>query len=328
MEANDGNKRAIQSVGEILTNFLKSGPKSSNHLKEVKATILDIVLPLVTSSEEAITNYTKTCKDFLDKVIQIRGIPTTTILGDAKNRYIVSSSGNHIARKFDILLPKIMERFNWCIENYKWQSKLYLDEQLSEFNDLLWNFLKQVPIGGTKNKSTRSKIAELKKVFRHLTKWTQLFYTYKAMSLPAEIEYIFILEGGPLVAFWHYSQLDEQGEYKKSYNHKERDGRVYAVRGNWAIDKGLMKAEPYGYIDEISRPNQEIGCMCHLQWVYGIRSLPDDMVTEKGRSGLEHARAAMQTENQPQEPNLPAEPGTGRSGLKSRLMRWLGRSGS
>jgi hypothetical protein len=259
-------KETIQSVGVILTDFLKSGPKSPNHLEEIKATILSIVLPVVISSQEATADYKKTCKNFLDTVIQVRGMPTRAILGDVENRsHIVSSSGSYIEQKFDFLLPKIMERYNWCIENYNWQSKLYLDEQLSQFNVLLWNFLQQVPIGGTKDKSTRRKVTEIKRELRHLTKWTQLFYIYKASSLSAEIEFLFVLEGCPIAAIWHYSQLDEQGEYQKTYNHKERDGRVYAVRGNWAIDKGLMKAEPNGYLDETSRPKQEIGCMCWYQ---------------------------------------------------------------
>lgn len=220
-------KDTIQSVAAILADFLKSGAKSPNHIEEIKTKILDSVLPLVVSSDEATVAYKNTCKEFLDKVIHVRGMPTRAILGDGENRSdIVSSSGSHIAQKLDILLPTIMKRYNWCIENYERQSKLYLDEQLSQFHDLLSSFLKQVPIGGTKDKSTKSKIAEIKRELRHLTNWDQLFYVYKARSFSAEMEYIFVLEGGTIAAIWHYSQLDERGEYRKTYNHKERDPYV------------------------------------------------------------------------------------------------------
>lgn len=39
-------KDAIQSIGAELTRFLKTGPKSPDHLKEVTATIYEIVAPL------------------------------------------------------------------------------------------------------------------------------------------------------------------------------------------------------------------------------------------------------------------------------------------
>ena len=78
-------------------------------------------------------------------------------------------------------------------------------------------------------------------------------------------------------------------------------------------------------IDEVSHPNQEIGCMCRLEWLYSIRSLPTNMVTEKGISELKRVRALMLTESEAQKSNIPGELETMPSGLKNRLMRWLGR---
>jgi hypothetical protein len=320
-------REAIKTAGEILTDFLKSGPKSSKHLAETKTKLYEVALSIVTSAEEATASYERLCKEFLDKVILAKGMPTRIISGDGeKQTDIVSSSGSHISQKFDALLPSIRERFEWCIGNYNSQAKLYLDEQLSQLQALLKQFLEQVPIGGTKGKATKSRISEIKKELRQLAKWDQLFYVYKARSFSAEIEYLFALEGNPIAAIWHYNQMDEQGEYRKTYSHKERDGHVYSVRGNWAIGKGLMMAEPYGYIDEVSRPSQEIGCMCHLQLVYGIRDLPNEMVTEKGWSELGRVREATRRGSQASKPNIPAEPETERSGPRSRFMRWFGRS--
>jgi hypothetical protein len=319
-------REAIQAAGEILIDFLKSGPKSSNHRAETKTKIYEVALSIVTNAEEATASYEQFCKEFLDKVVQVKGMPTRTIFSDEeKQAQLVSSSGSHISQNFDALLPSIRERFEWCISNYNLQAKRYLDEQLSQFQALLEQFIEQVPIGGTKDKAIKSQVSEIKKELRQLAKWDKLFNIYKAISFPAEIEYLFALEGNPIAAIWRYSQADEQGEYRKTYSHKERDGRVYVVRDNWAIGKGLMTAEPYGYIDEISHPNQEIGCMCHLQWVYNIRDLPKEMVTEKGVSALKRARALMQTESEAQKPNIAVEPETGRSGLKNLLMRWIGR---
>ncbi len=282
---------------------------------------------MVTSAEEAAESYERVCKGFLDQAIQVKGMPTRVISGGGENQSnTVSSSGSRVSLKFDALLPSIRERLRWCVMNYSLQAELYLGQQISHFQVQLQRFLEQVPAGGTKDKAIKSQISEIKKELRPLAEWDRLFYIYKTMSFPSEIQYIFALEGDPIAAIWHYSQSDEQGEYRKTYNHKQRDGHVYAVRGNWAIRKGLMKARsPDGYIDDIDRPCQEIGCMCHLQWLYGIRRLPHDMVTEKGWSELRRVNAATQTGNHAQEPNIPAERETERKGLGSRLMRWFGR---
>jgi len=85
---------------------------------------------------------------------------------------------------------------------------------------------------------------------------------------------------------------------------------------------------PAGYLDEISRSGQELGCMCSLQWVAGVSSLPDSMITDKGRSELDRVTAVIQAERQPE--NKPQSPAidAGPSVPKSRLMRWFGFRGS
>jgi len=322
-------REAINAIGETLTAFLKSGPQYPNHLEDTYADISKSVHSIIPSSQAATASYERVCKDFIDNVIQVRGMPTRVISGGGESQaQNVSSSGSHIAKIFDILLPSITERFKWCVENYRSQADIYLNDQIGQFQVMLRDFLEQVPIGGTKDKAIKSRIVEIKKELRPLAKWDRLFYTYKARSLSAEIEHIFVLAGNPLAAIWHYSDLDAQGEYQKTYNHQQRDGQVYAIRGSWAIEKGLMKVGPAGYLDEISRPGQELGCMCSLQWVTGVRSLPDSMITDKGRSELDSVTAVIQAERQPE--NKPQSPAidAGPSVPKSRLMRWFGFRGS
>ena len=165
------------------------------------------------------------------------------------------------------------------------QSESFLKDQIARLQVMLKEFLEQVPSGGTKDKTTRSRIAEIKRELRSLAKWDRLFYAYKVISFPAEIEHIFVLASHePVAAIWHYSDLDAQGEYQKTYNHQQRDGRVYAVRDSWAIEKSLMKVGQAGYLDEISRPGQEIGCMCSLEWVTSLPNVPAEMLTAKART--------------------------------------------
>jgi len=345
-------KESIQSVGEILSDFLKEGPKSPDHTTKIKEQISKIVADIVIDPAESTENYKRICKDFLDNVIAVKGLPTRAILPEGENRSsIVSSSGSQVAKSSDSLLPEITERYNFCVENYRKQSKIYQDEQLKQFYELLSSFVSQVPIGGSKDKSIKSKMSNIKRELRSLVKWSQLFYAYKAASFPSEVEYLFALKGNPIAAVWRYNMLDEQGEYQKTYDHKGRDGSVYAVRGNWALEKGLMTVGPNGYIDETGRPKQEIGCMCWNEWLYGLRDLPDEMLTVKGKAELQRAgqavaallgetlpkasldelkrlRPTTQTESQFQGSNISADHQTERAGLKAKLMSWLGRSGS
>lgn len=319
-------RETVQTVGEILTAFQKSGPSSPDHLKEAKMTISKLARSIAVSADEATASYERVSREFLDKVIRAKGMPTRIISGDPESQPdIVSSSGKQVALNFDALLPSIQKRFEWCVANYKSEATAYLDERIREFDAMVQQFLERVPMGGTKAKDTKSRITEIKKELRPLAKWDRLFYVHKASSFPAEVQFLFSLEGNPIAAIWHYNAGDEQTDYPKIYDHKHRDGLVYAVRGNWAIAKGLTNAGLNGYLDEISRPSQEVGCMCHLQWLYSISRLPTNMVTEKGFSELKRVRAATQMGSAARKPNIAAEPETRPSGLKKRLMRWIGR---
>lgn len=272
-------REAINAIGESLATFLKSGPKSPDHREDTYVDLLESARAMAPSSAAATASYERACKDFLDEVIRVKGMPFRAISGsDERQAQSVSPSGSHVGETFDALLPSIIERFEWCVENYRSQASSFLEDQIARLQAMLKEFLDQVPDGGTRDKTIKSKIAEIKRELRFLVKWNRLFYTYKARSFPAEVEYLFVLAShDPLAAIWEYSDLDAQGEYQMTYNHQQRAGRVYAVRGSWAIAKGLMKVGQAGYLDEISRPGQEIGCMCSLRWVTSLASVPPEM---------------------------------------------------
>jgi len=225
-----------------------------------------------------------------------------------------------------------MERLDWCIETYGVQAKLYFDYNFAPFDDVLRKFLEEVPVGGSRDKALKSQISGIKFYIRQLVKWDERF-NIMAPSFHSEVKYIFALENNPIAAIWRcgwYGRLDseseeeEEEEYPETCNHKERDGHVYAVRGNWALKKGFMKAGPAGYLDEISRPQQELSCDCYLTWLFALRDLPTDMVTELGRSELVRVAAvmaAMQKESPAPKPGAAIET----ESTWSRLARWFGR---
>jgi len=320
-------RAAIQAIGDSLAVFMKSGPQSDAHQDEIKRQVSEAVRDISASVEQATATYKLAGEDFINKIIQVRGMPTRQIIGGDGQSGLVSSSSSQITQNFDALLPNIKICLGECVANYRLQAGQYFDQQIREFNSRLEQFLEQVPRGGTKDNAVKSQATEIKKELRQLAKWEKLFTVYKANSLAAEIDYIFCLQGNPLAAIWHYSELDKQSEYQKTYDHKARDGKIYAVRGNWAIEKGLMNAGAHGYINDSTRPAQEVGCMCRLQWVYNLRSLPSDMITAKGRSQLERVTAIIASSPEPpaQKSSSAAVPGSDRNRPKSWLGRLFGR---
>lgn len=107
-------------------------------------------------------------------------------------------------------------------------------------------------------------------------------------KLVANIDNIIATDGGAIAAVWHSHWRQPNYDYREP--HKDRDLNVYAIRGNWAQQKGLMKAGPAGYLDEITQPGEEVFCRCYLTYIYNVRSLPDEMKTEKWRKLTEANR--------------------------------------
>ena len=110
-------------------------------------------------------------------------------------------------------------------------------------------------------------------------------------KLVASISEIVANDQGAIAMIWH-SHWREQG-YDYREDHKERDGKVYLLRDSWAKRKGYVKAAKVGYYDDITKVGEEVYCRCYAQWIYNLRSMPDDMLTEKGKQALADAKARL-----------------------------------
>lgn len=96
-----------------------------------------------------------------------------------------------------------------------------------------------------------------------------------------------VAEGNGAIAMqWHSHWRDPSYDYRP--DHKERDERIYLVRGSWAQEKGFLK--PGEYLDDITRPAQEPYCRCFGTWLYSLTRLPESMLTEKGKKVMEQTR--------------------------------------
>lgn len=109
-------------------------------------------------------------------------------------------------------------------------------------------------------------------------------------KLIANIDNIIATSNNAIAAIWH-SHWRRPG-YDFREDHKERDQLYYLIRGNWAQKNGYVKAGPAGYLDEITQPGEEVFCQCYVTYIYNLRSIPEDMLTQKGRKFLESMKAA------------------------------------
>ncbi|MBD7064164.1 hypothetical protein HPO57_06805 [Klebsiella pneumoniae] len=109
-------------------------------------------------------------------------------------------------------------------------------------------------------------------------------------KLIANIDKIIATGNNAIAAEWHSHWRQPGYDYRE--DHKERDKLVYLSRGNWAQKNGYVKAGPAGYLDEITQPGEEVFCRCYVTYLYNLRSIPEDMLTQKGRKFLESMKAA------------------------------------
>jgi len=110
-------------------------------------------------------------------------------------------------------------------------------------------------------------------------------------KLVSSLSEIVASDGGAIAGKWR-SHWRQPG-YNYREDHKERDEKIYLVRGSWADQAGLVKPGKNGYYDDITAVGQEPFCRCYMIWIYALRDLPADMVTARGRASLVQARQEM-----------------------------------
>jgi hypothetical protein len=97
--------------------------------------------------------------------------------------------------------------------------------------------------------------------------------------------------GGAIAVKWNH--IVPRPSYQSRPEHLAMDGKVYALRNNWALERGLMKAGPDGYYEDTDGFGTLVYCSCWGTYLFSLGQLPDDMLTNKGCEELESARRAV-----------------------------------
>lgn len=147
-----------------------------------------------------------------------------------------------------------------------------------------------IPIGGTEVADRKKVKDQIRKPLASLPFEERRVLTDQGHKFTSALNEILANDGGAIAGEWH-SHWRQPG-YDFREDHKERDRQVYLIRDSWAHKQGLVKPGPAGYVDASTRPGEEVFCRCNYTFIYFLRSLPEDMLTAKGRMYLNKEKAA------------------------------------
>ena len=141
-----------------------------------------------------------------------------------------------------------------------------------------------IPDGGSKAVDKKDTKDEVKKALKSLPYEERRVMIDQAAKFKAQLSDTVATNTGAIAAEWK-SHFRAPG-YNFRPDHKARDGVVYVIRNNWAMDKGLMKPAGHQFTDEITMPAEEVYCSCKYRYIYNLRELPDEMLTDAGRATI------------------------------------------
>lgn len=159
-----------------------------------------------------------------------------------------------------------------------------IDKTLQRFQG--WST--SIPKGGISGETKSEVKAVVRKSLKQLPYEERRVLIDQGHKLTAAISEIMASDGGAIAGTWRSNFRQAGYDYRE--DHKERDGRVYLIRDSWAHRAGLVKKGKAGYYDDVTAVGQEPFCRCYMIWIYNLRELPEEMITLRGKEGLQSAR--------------------------------------
>lgn len=145
-----------------------------------------------------------------------------------------------------------------------------------------------IPAGGRPSQLKRPVDKRLRKAFQSLPFEERRVIVDQGHKLTAAINDIVAEAGDAIAQVWHSHWRETGYDYRP--RHKQFDGMVFLLRGNWAQREGLVKLGGHLYADQIERPAELPFCRCYATYLYSPSELPEDMLTAKGRRWIKEAR--------------------------------------
>lgn len=152
-----------------------------------------------------------------------------------------------------------------------------------------------VPAGGSDTVERREEKTRVRKSLAQLPYAERRVTIDQGHKLIAAINTTVAVNGGAIAGEW-MSHAGQKG-YHGRPAHNARDGKIFLIRGSWADQSGFVKPNKYGYTDEIEQPAEFPFCRCSYKHLFSLRSLPTDMLTERGKQALTDARKKVASMN-------------------------------
>lgn len=191
----------------------------------------------------------------------------------------------------DRLKPKLRNELDRRLMVSRNLIKLNREQMTEKTVQRFAGWASSVPAGGSRAVETKDVKDNIRKALTSLPFEERRVLTDQSHKFVASLNEIIATDGGAIAMRWN-SQWRRRG-YSYREDHKERDQKVYLLRNSWAKEKGLVKPGPDGYYDDITKVGQEVSCSCFATWLYNLRDLPSDCVTQKGEEALAEARAKI-----------------------------------
>ena len=147
-----------------------------------------------------------------------------------------------------------------------------------------------IPPGGSDVASRKEAKEGIRKSLASLPFEERRVATDQAHKFVSNLNSILANDAGAIAGIWvsHKNEVNYNGRPQ----HNARDGHVFLIRDSWAHEKGLVKPGADGYTDDIEACGELVFCRCFYRYIYSLRHIPSEMLTEKGRAELERVRIA------------------------------------
>ena len=184
------------------------------------------------------------------------------------------------AWKLENLTPKLRNELDKRILASAQLIKLNREEMIQKTLQRLSGWATSLPIGPNLDVNKREEADNIRKSFKQLPFTERRVVIDQSFKFKASLDDIIAKENGAIAGIW---KCRHTANYSNRKDHLERENKVYFVRGNWAIQDGYVKLAGHEYMDEITAPGQEIYCSCVYVWLYSIKKLPEECITNKGK---------------------------------------------
>jgi len=187
--------------------------------------------------------------------------------------------------KFDVdkLKPKLQAELNRRIVTSANLIKLNREEAINTVLRRFEGWATSIPAGGSKVVDRVQQKKDIRKSLGKIGFEQRRVIIDQTHKLISNINDIVAVDNGAIAGKWHSHWRQINYDYRK--DHKERDEKIYVIRGSWADKEGYL-THPNGYTDQITQPSEEVYCRCNYVYLYNLKQCKN-ILTKKGELALQ-----------------------------------------